>query len=97
MINNSFTNPATAALLGFEVVEIRSNSKGLVDIDSLKSVLGDDTAAIMLTNPNTLGLFEEEIMEVQQEISLSINQAKEGKIVKEWDIYDSSALAELIK
>ncbi|MBN8659370.1 MAG: aminomethyl-transferring glycine dehydrogenase subunit GcvPB [Candidatus Melainabacteria bacterium] len=60
------TNPATAALLGFEVVEIKSNSKGLVDIDSLKAVLGDDTAAIMLTNPNTLGLFEEEIMEVQK-------------------------------
>ncbi|MBP7576322.1 MAG: aminomethyl-transferring glycine dehydrogenase subunit GcvPB, partial [Candidatus Obscuribacter sp.] len=60
------TNPATAALVGFEVVEIKSNAKGLVDLVALKEVLGDDTAAIMLTNPNTLGLFEEEIFEVQK-------------------------------
>ncbi|MBC7998506.1 MAG: aminotransferase class V-fold PLP-dependent enzyme, partial [Leptolyngbya sp.] len=55
------TNPATAAMCGFDVVEIKSNDRGLVDIDALKAVLGPDTAAIMLTNPNTLGLFEEEI------------------------------------
>ncbi len=60
------TNPATAALVGFDVVEIKSNDKGLVDLDALKAVLGPDTAGIMLTNPNTLGLFEEEIMEVQK-------------------------------
>ena len=60
------TNPATAALCGFEVVEIKSNARGLVDLESLKAVLGPDTAAIMLTNPNTLGLFEEEIMDVQR-------------------------------
>ena len=60
------TNPATAALAGFEVVEIKSNDRGLVDIDALKAVLGTDTAAIMLTNPNTLGLFEEEITAVQK-------------------------------
>lgn len=60
------TNPATAALVGFDVVEIKSNEKGLVDLDALKAVLGPDTAGIMLTNPNTLGLFEEEIMEVQK-------------------------------
>lgn len=60
------TNPATAALCGFEVVEIKSNDRGLVDLESLKAVLGPDTAAIMLTNPNTLGLFEEEIMDVQR-------------------------------
>jgi len=60
------TNPATAALVGFEVVEIKSNAKGLVDLVALKEVLGEDTAAIMLTNPNTLGLFEEEIFEVQK-------------------------------
>jgi glycine dehydrogenase subunit 2 len=60
------TNPATAALVGFEVVEIKSNSRGLVDLDALKAALGPDTAAIMLTNPNTLGLFEEEIMQVQK-------------------------------
>jgi glycine dehydrogenase subunit 2 len=60
------TNPATAALAGFEVVEIGSNDRGLVDIDALKSALNDNVAAIMLTNPNTLGLFEEEIMTVQK-------------------------------
>lgn len=60
------TNPATAAMIGFEVVEIKSNERGLVDIDALKGVLGPDIAAIMLTNPNTLGLFEEEIQEVQR-------------------------------
>lgn len=60
------TNPATAAMLGYEVVEIKSNSRGLVDIESLKGALGPDTAAIMLTNPNTLGLFEEDIQQIQK-------------------------------
>ncbi len=58
------TNPATAAAAGFEVVEVGSNEKGLVDIKALKAALGDDVAAIMLTNPSTLGLFEEEIKEI---------------------------------
>lgn len=60
------TNPATAAMAGFDVVEIKSNDRGLVDIEALKAVLGPDVAAIMLTNPNTLGLFEEEIHHVQK-------------------------------
>ena len=60
------TNPATAAMLGYEVVEIKSNDRGLVDIDALKAVLSEEVAAIMLTNPNTLGLFEEDIQEVQK-------------------------------
>ncbi len=60
------TNPATAALAGFEVVEIQSNEKGLVDVGKLKEALAADVAAIMLTNPNTLGLFEEEIQAIQQ-------------------------------
>ncbi len=60
------TNPATAALAGFEVVEIRSNENGHVEPEVLKGVLGPDVAAIMLTNPNTLGLFEEKIQEVQR-------------------------------
>lgn len=58
------TNPATAALAGFEVVEIPSNERGNVDIEGLKKALGPDVAGIMLTNPNTLGLFEEEIKEI---------------------------------
>ncbi len=57
------TNPATAAMAGYQVVEIASNERGLVDVAALKAVLGPDVAAIMLTNPNTLGLFEEEITE----------------------------------
>lgn len=60
------TNPATARMAGFEVIEIKSNEKGLVDLSALKKVLGPDTAAIMLTNPNTLGLFEEEIQSIQK-------------------------------
>lgn len=60
------TNPATAALAGFEVVEIKSDANGHVDPQVLKGVLGPDVACIMLTNPNTLGLFEESIQEVQR-------------------------------
>ncbi|MXQ55097.1 aminomethyl-transferring glycine dehydrogenase subunit GcvPB [Shimazuella alba] len=58
------TNPASAAVAGFETITIPSNEKGLVDVAALKEVLGQDTAALMLTNPNTLGLFEEEIVEI---------------------------------
>jgi glycine dehydrogenase subunit 2 len=60
------TNPATAAMAGFQVVEIASNERGIVDVNALKQALGPDVAAIMLTNPNTLGLFEEEILTVQK-------------------------------
>jgi len=60
------TNPATAAMAGFDVVEIKSKENGHIDPRELKKVLGDDVACIMLTNPNTLGLFEEEIQEVQR-------------------------------
>src|SRR5262245_3376929 len=55
------TNPASAALAGFETVTVKSNAKGLVDIEDLKAKLGDDTAVFMITNPNTLGLFETQI------------------------------------
>ncbi len=58
------TNPATAAMCGFEVVNIPSAPDGCVDLDALKSVLGDDTAGLMLTNPNTLGLFDQNILEI---------------------------------
>jgi glycine dehydrogenase subunit 2 len=60
------TNPATAAMAGFQVVEIASNDRGTVDVQALKKALGPDVAAIMLTNPNTLGLFETDIVEVQR-------------------------------
>lgn len=57
------TNPASAIRCGFEPVEIRSDSRGRVDIDALKARLGPDTACVMITNPNTLGLFEDRIGE----------------------------------
>jgi glycine dehydrogenase subunit 2 len=58
------TNPATAAMAGFEVVEIPGNERGEVDFDALKAALGSHVAAIMLTNPNTLGIFETRILEI---------------------------------
>ncbi len=58
------TNPATATMAGYEVVQIPSNEQGLVDVEALKAALGPDTAALMLTNPNTLGLFEEDILKI---------------------------------
>lgn len=58
------TNPASATVAGFETVTVKSNEHGLVDLEDLKRVVGPDTAALMLTNPNTLGLFEEQILEM---------------------------------
>ena len=58
------TNPASVTLGGYEVTTIPSNERGLVDLDKLKAALGPDVAGIMLTNPNTVGLFEEEITEI---------------------------------
>lgn len=58
------TNPASAALCGFDVVEVKSNPQGLVDIDALKEAMSPDVAALMITNPNTLGIFEKEIKNV---------------------------------
>jgi len=60
------TNPASATIAGFETVTVKSTDQGLVDLEDLKRVVGDDTAALMLTNPNTLGLFEENILEMAQ-------------------------------
>ncbi len=58
------TNPASAAMCGFKIIELPSNAQGLVDIEVLKEHLSSKTAAIMLTNPNTLGLFEKDILEI---------------------------------
>ena len=60
------TNPASAALAGFDTVTVKSNVKGLVDIDDLKAKLGADTAVFMITNPNTLGLFETQIKTITE-------------------------------
>ena len=58
------TNPATAVMAGCSVIEVKSDKDGLVDIESLKAVVGEDTCALMLTNPNTVGLFEAHIQEI---------------------------------
>ncbi|WP_088006363.1 aminomethyl-transferring glycine dehydrogenase subunit GcvPB [Indiicoccus explosivorum] len=58
------TNPASATVAGFDTVTVKSDENGLVDLEDLKRVVGPDTAALMLTNPNTLGLFEENILEM---------------------------------
>ena len=58
------TNPATANMADFEVINIASNTEGCVDLGSLKAALGPDTAGLMLTNPNTLGLFDPNILEI---------------------------------
>ncbi len=61
------TNPASASMAGFEIVQVKSNERGQVDIDDLKSLLasqGSDIAAIMMTNPNTVGIFEEQVLEI---------------------------------
>ena len=80
------TNPASAALCGYQVVQVPSNSKGRVDLAALKQLVDDQTACLMLTNPNTLGLFEEEILEI-------------GKILHEKDAllyYDGANLNALL-
>lgn len=60
------TNPASATVAGFSTLTIPSKENGLVDLEELRKAVGPDTAALMLTNPNTLGLFEEEILEIAE-------------------------------
>jgi len=62
------TNPASAVMAGFSTVEVKSNDRGLVDLDDLRKKLGDGdgTAGIMMTNPNTLGLFEEDVLTISE-------------------------------
>jgi glycine dehydrogenase subunit 2 len=58
------TNPATAAMCKFEAITVKSDSRGNMDIDEFKELLEEDIALVMLTNPNTLGLFEEKVLEI---------------------------------
>lgn len=58
------TNPASASMCGYEVVSIPSREDGCVDLEQLKAAVGDDTAGLMLTNPNTVGLFDKNILEI---------------------------------
>jgi glycine dehydrogenase subunit 2 len=60
------TNPATAAICGYSVENLKSNSRGMVDISALDSQMNEDVAGLMLTNPNTLGLFEQEIDKIAE-------------------------------
>jgi glycine dehydrogenase subunit 2 len=60
------TNPASAAIAGFQAVKIKSNSRGLVDLEDLRAHLDERTAVFMITNPNTLGLFEEQIASITE-------------------------------
>ncbi len=60
------TNPASATLGGFEIINIKSNEEGRVDLDDLAAHCGDDVAGFMLTNPNTVGIFEKNILEIEK-------------------------------
>lgn len=60
------TNPASASMAGFDIVQVKSNEKGQVDIEDLKQLLDEDVAAIMMTNPNTVGIFEENVVEIAE-------------------------------
>ena len=58
------TNPASVRMAGFDVAEVPSDSRGLVDLSALEKLVDEDVAGLMITNPNTLGLFEEDILEI---------------------------------
>jgi glycine dehydrogenase subunit 2 len=60
------TNPATAAMVGYAVENLKSNARGMVEVSALEAQMNDDVAALMLTNPNTLGVFEQEIHKIAQ-------------------------------
>lgn len=60
------TNPASVSVAGFEVLEVKSNEDGTVNVSALKELLSDEIAGIMLTNPNTLGIFEKDIMKISK-------------------------------
>ncbi|PZR57489.1 MAG: aminomethyl-transferring glycine dehydrogenase subunit GcvPB [Candidatus Meridianibacter frigidus] len=62
------TNPASAAMCGFRVISLRSDERGRVGLDELEKVLGPETAVCMMTNPNTLGLFEDHIVEIAKSV-----------------------------
>lgn len=58
------TNPASAAMVGYKVISLESNERGRVSLERIKAAIGSDTAVCMMTNPNTLGLFEDQIREI---------------------------------
>jgi glycine dehydrogenase subunit 2 len=62
------TNPASASMVGYKVVSLKSDERGRVDLDAIRAAVGADTAVCMMTNPNTLGLFEDQIAEIAQAV-----------------------------
>src|SRR6202521_2893908 len=60
------TNPATATMVGYSVENIKSNDRGMVDVESLAHAVDEDVAALMITNPNTLGVFEQNITRIAE-------------------------------
>jgi glycine dehydrogenase subunit 2 len=60
------TNPATASMVGYKLITVRSDKRGRVDLEQLKSLVSDRTAALMLTNPSTLGLFDEQVLDMSE-------------------------------
>jgi glycine dehydrogenase subunit 2 len=60
------TNPASAKMCGFDIVQVKSNEHGQVDLNELQSLIDKDVAAIMMTNPNTLGIFETQVLEISK-------------------------------
>jgi glycine dehydrogenase subunit 2 len=60
------TNPASASVVGMDIIEVKSNEDGTVNLETLKAVLSNEIAGIMLTNPNTLGIFEKDILEISE-------------------------------
>ncbi len=68
------TNPASAAMCGYQIIEIPSLENGRLDLDALRAVVGEDTAAMMVTNPSTLGIFEPEIAEAAEIVHLAGGQ-----------------------
>ena len=57
-------------MCGFEIIEIPSSADGRLDLDALRAVVGEDTAAMMITNPNTLGIFEADVVEASQQSTM---------------------------
>jgi glycine dehydrogenase subunit 2 len=80
------TNPASSAMAGFKVVEVKSNENGTVDIEHLRTLMDEDTAGMMLTNPNTAGLFDDNIVGIAE-----IIHEKEGLLY-----YDGANLNALL-
>lgn len=60
------TNPASASIAGFQSIEVKSNAEGGIDLEALKGLMSDEVAGLMLTNPNTLGLFDKNILEIAE-------------------------------